>query len=131
MRIELTMLGASLLLAFVQIMLTAHFRTRQHGIRWNAGARDEALPPPTVLVGRLQRAQANLFETLPLFIGAVLGCAAAGHFGGRSAIGAQLYFWARLVYVPLYALGIPMVRSLVWVVSIVGLLLVIASLLLG
>ncbi len=131
MRIELTMMGASLVLAIVQIGLTGHFRTRQYGVKWNTGARDEPMPPLDPLAGRLLRAQANLFETLPLFIGAVLGCAAAGHFDGKSAIGAQLYFWARLVYVPLYAAGIPVVRTLVWMVSAAGLVMVIASLLLG
>jgi uncharacterized MAPEG superfamily protein len=131
MRIELTMLGASLILAVVQIGLAGHFRTKQYGTKWNTGARDETMPPLDPLAGRLVRAQANLFETLPLFIGAVLGCAAAGHFDGRSAIGAQIYVWARVVYVPLYAAGIPVVRTLVWLVSAVGLLMVIASLMLG
>lgn len=131
MRIELTMLGASLVLAIVQIGLTGHFRTKQYGTKWNTGARDATMPPLDPLAGRFMRAQANLFETLPLFIGAVLGCAAAGHFNGKSAIGAQLYFWGRVVYVPLYAAGIPMVRSIVWLVSAAGLLMVIASLLLG
>lgn len=131
MRIELTMLGASLILAVVQIALAGHFRTKQYGTKWNTGARDETMPPLGPLAGRLARAQANLFETLPLFIGAVLGCAAAGHFDGRSAIGAQIYLWGRVVYVPLYAAGIPIVRTLVWLVSAVGLLMVIASLMLG
>ena len=43
----------------------------------------------------------------------------------------QLYFWARLVYVPLYAAGIPYVRSLVWVVSLLGIVLLLWRLLHG
>jgi uncharacterized MAPEG superfamily protein len=131
MRIELTLLGATLLLALVQIALTAHFRTRQYGTTWNVGPRDEKMPPLDPLAGRLLRAQENLFETLPLFIGAVLACAVTDHFGMKSAIGAHLYFWGRLLYVPLYAAGIPVVRSIAWMASAAGLVLVIASLLIG
>lgn len=46
-----------------------------------------------------------------------------------SALGAQLYFWARLAYVPVYAAGIPYLRTLVWVVSIVGIILLLVAML--
>lgn len=131
MRIELYMVGASLLLALVQIGLAGYFKTRQYGVGWNTGARDETLPPLDRLAGRLVRAQANLFETLPLFIGAVLACAVAGRLDARTALGAQLYVWARVLYVPLYAAGVPYVRSLVWLAATLGLVRVIASLMLG
>jgi uncharacterized MAPEG superfamily protein len=131
MRIELTLLGATLLLALAQILLAARFRTRQYGTKWNIGARDETMPPLDPLPRRLLRAQANLFETLPLFIGAVLAAAAAGRLGIKTEIGAHLYFWGRLLYVPLYAVGVPVVRTIVWGVATGGLVLVIAGLLLG
>jgi len=131
MAIELYLLGATLILALVQILLTAHIRTRQYGLKWNAGARDEAMPPLKLLPARLQRAQDNLFETLPLFIGALLGAAYAGRLGLLTNIGAHLYFFGRLIYLPLYAWGIPYLRSLVWVTATGGLILVIAGLMLG
>ena len=131
MRIELYLLGATLVLALVQVLLTAHLRTRQYGIEWNAGPRDEAMPPLNPLAGRMLRAQENLYETLPLFIGAVLAAAVAGRFGLPTSLGTQLYFFGRLIYVPLYAIGIPVVRSLVWLVATAGLVLVIAGFLIG
>ena len=131
MRIELYLLGATLVLALVQVLLTAHLRTRQYGIEWNAGPRDEAMPPLNPLAGRMLRAQENLYETLPLFIGAVLAAAVAGRFGLLTSLGTQLYFFGRLIYVPLYAIGIPVVRSLVWLVATAGLVLVIAGFLIG
>ena len=131
MPIELHLLGATLILALVQILLTAHLRTRQYGIKWNAGPRDEAMPPLNPLAGRMLRAQQNLFETLPLFIGAVLAAAVAGRLGMLTSIGAHLYFFGRLAYVPLYAIGVPYVRSLVWVAATVGLVLVIVGLFWG
>jgi uncharacterized MAPEG superfamily protein len=129
MRIELTMLAWTLVLALVQVFLPIMGRTRQLGSKWNAGPRDEPLPPPGPVTGRLERAQRNLYETLPLFAAAVLAAVVAGRTNGLTALGAQLYFWARVVYVPLYALGVPYVRSLVWLVSLAGLLMILAALL--
>ena len=88
------------------------------------GARDEALPPPTPLVGRFVRAEANFFETFPLMIAAVLIVSAAGLTGKETALGAWLWLGARILYLPLYAMGVPVVRSLVWVVSLVGIAMV-------
>jgi uncharacterized MAPEG superfamily protein len=52
----------------------------------------------------------------------------AGQNGFLTLWGAALYFWARVVYVPLYALGVPYVRSLVWTVSFAGLVMILAAL---
>jgi uncharacterized MAPEG superfamily protein len=131
MPIELYLLGGTLLLALVHILWAGNVRTRQYGKAWNVGARDEQMPPLAPLPARLLRAQHNLFETLPLFIGAVLGAVAAGRLGWKTEMGAHLYFWGRIVYLPLYAAGIPVVRTIVWTISLLGLLLVIAGLLLG
>ena len=131
MRIELYMVGASLLLALVQIGLAGHFKTRQYGVGWNTGARDETLPPLDRLAGRLVRAQANLFETLPLFAAAVIIAHVSGNEGDLTLWGCWMYLLARIVYVPLYAAGIPFVRSLVWLVSLVGLVMVLAAVLTG
>ncbi|HTW33521.1 MAG TPA: MAPEG family protein [Rhizomicrobium sp.] len=121
MTIELTMLVWSLVLAFVQILLFDFARTSQYGLKWNTGPRDETMPPLNPVAGRLQRAQYNLYETLPLFIGGVLVAHIAGRENELTAIGAQVYFWGRVVYVPLYAFGIRQIRSLVWLVSTAGL----------
>jgi uncharacterized MAPEG superfamily protein len=121
MGIELTMLVWSLVLAFVQILLFDFARTSQYGLKWNTGPRDENMPALSPVAGRLQRAQYNLYETLPLFIGGVLVAHIAGRENELTAIGSQVYFWGRVVYVPLYAFGIRQIRSLVWLVSTAGL----------
>lgn len=131
MRLELTLLGATLVLALVQILLAGNARTKQYGKTWNMGARDAEMPPLNPLAGRLLRAQANLFETLPLFIGAVLGAAYANKLGLLTEIGASLYFGGRLLYVPLYAAGIPVIRTVVWTLASVGLVLILWALLFG
>lgn len=128
MTTELTYLALTLILALVQILAAGGARTAELGARWNAGPRDGTPPPPGPLAGRLMRAQANLFETLPLFIAAVLAAHVAGENGTLTLIGVQLYFFGRLAYVPVYALGVPYLRSAVWGVAAVGLLMIIAAL---
>jgi uncharacterized MAPEG superfamily protein len=129
MTTELTLLGWTLVLALVQILLASTLRTQETGVKYNAGPRDGGAPPPRPVTARLQRAQANLFETLPLFAAAVLIAHVSGSEGDLTLWGCWLYLVARIVYVPLYAAGIPMVRSLVWLVSLAGLALVLAAIL--
>lgn len=129
MTTELRLLGWTLVLALVQILLPAHFRNRETGIAYNTGPRDDAGPPVGQLTARLRRAQQNLFETLPLFAAAVLIAHVAGREGASTLWGAWLYAVGRLIYLPIYAAGIPYLRSLVWVVSLIGLILVLAAIL--
>ena len=129
MTTELTLLAWTLVLALVHIMLVANLRTAETGIQYNASARDGEAPPPRAVTARLQRAQANLFETLPLFIGAVLIAHVSGSEGDLTLWGCWMYLIARIVYIPLYAAGIPYVRSLVWLVSLAGLVMVLAAVL--
>ena len=124
---ELIYLSAALVLAVVQILLPGVARTAQYGLKWNAGARDEIMPPVGPVTGRLERAQANLFETLPLFIGAVLIAHVTGAESALTLWGAALYFWTRVAYIPLYASGVAYLRSLVFLVSLAGLLMLIAA----
>ena len=129
MTTELTLLAWTLVLAFVQILLFDIARTRQYGLNWNTGPRDEAMPPLSAVAERLRRAQDNLFETLPLFAGAVVLAHLAGRENHWTAIGAEIYFWGRVAYVPLYAFGVRQIRSLVWLVSIAGMAIIFIRLL--
>ena len=126
---ELTILGWTIVLAIVQLFLPAGFRNRETGIAYNAGPRDEAGPPVGKVTGRLQRAQKNLYESLPLFAAAVLAAHVAGRDCALTLWGAWLYLVARIVYLPLYAFGVLMVRSLAWSVSMLGLVLVLVAIL--
>ena len=130
MTTELTALAWTLVLAVVQLMLPAGFRTRETGMNFNAGPRDDAGPPVGKVTARLQRAQANLYETLPLFAAAVLIAHVAGREGAVTAGSAWTYLAARVVYVPLYGYGVPKVRSVVWGVSLLAVMVLIAVVLL-
>jgi uncharacterized MAPEG superfamily protein len=121
---EIQLLGLSVCLVVVQIVLAAQLGNRQYGLKWAASARDEAAPAPGILLGRVQRALANMLETFPLFAAAVLAVAVVHRFDLWSLVGAHLYVWSRVIYLALYAAGVPLLRSLVWNVALAGIFLV-------
>jgi len=129
MSIEMRMLAWAMVLGLVQLLLAATSMTMQRGSRWNASARDGTPAPLTGVAGRFDRAFRNFMETFPFFAAAVLAAAWAQRLDSHTALGAQLYFWARVVYIPLYAAGIPYVRSLVWTIAMIGIVLVLWPLL--
>jgi uncharacterized MAPEG superfamily protein len=128
MTIELRMLALSVVLGFVQIVLAAHTASLQRGYLWAASARDEPKPALMGVAGRLDRALRNFMETFPLFAAAVLMAHVAGRHSWMTEWGAQLYFWARLVYLGLYAAGVFLVRSLVWNLAVLGMVLILLAL---
>lgn len=129
MSVELTCLAWAVVLGLVHIIVAGNARTKELGAQWNVSARDGVTPALSPVVGRLLRAQSNFFETFPLFAAAVLIVATTQTFSSYSYWGAIVYLAARVVYFPLYALGVPIVRTVVWLFSIVGLLLVLVPVL--
>ena len=129
MTTELMILGWALVLALVQIMLAGALRTHETGLAYNMGPRDAAAPPVRPITARAQRAQANLFETLPLFAAAVLIAHVAGRESELTLWGSYAYIAGRVLYVPLYVFGVPVVRTLAWAVSLAGIVMVLAAIL--
>ena len=127
MGMELQMLVWAVVLGLVQVALTATFVTQQRGLGWNVGARDGVPPPLTGVAARMDRASQNFLETFPFFAVAVLVVVITQRTSDHSALGAQLYLAARIAYVPVYAAGIPYLRTLIWTASVVGLLMVLMT----
>jgi len=120
MTTELQMLALSIVLGFVHIVLASHAKSWQFGYRWTASARDERPRQLTGVAGRLERASSNFIETFPFFAAAVLIAHLTDRHSMLTLWGVHLYFWARVAYLPLYAFGVPLIRSLVWNVSVLG-----------
>ena len=131
MPVELTILALGALLLFIHIFVATRFKTAQYGREWNVSARDQTLPPPNPVAGRLMRAQANFQETFPIAIVALLGVVIAGKTSQWTALGGGIWLGARAVYLPLYWAGLPVVRTVVWTVALIGLAMVIKPLLFG
>jgi uncharacterized MAPEG superfamily protein len=131
MAVELKILALGALLLVVHIFTATRFKTAQYGRKWNVGARDEALPPPNPMTGRTMRAQANFQESFPIAIVALLGVVLANRTSETTALGGWIWLGARVVYLPLYAAGVPVIRTIVFVISMVGLGMVLWPLLVG
>lgn len=131
MPVELRIAAWGAILLLVHIFAAVHLKTKQYGRGWNVGARDEAVPPLNPVAGRLARAQANFLETFPIAIIALLGVVIAGRTSAWTALGGWIWLGARTIYLPLYGFGVPVVRTVVFVISLVGLLMVLKPLLLG
>jgi len=123
MSIELKMLLFTVGLFFVQLIAQVVGEVMQHGLKYAVSARDD-WKNPTGMVSRIERAYFNLLETMPAFAALVLIVLYTGNANANTALGAQLYFWGRVVYVPAYLSGVPYVRTLVWTVSLIGLLII-------
>ena len=126
--IEIQMLCWAVVLGLAQLIVATALATRDQGLAYNMSARDLPAPSVSPLSARMLRAFANFRETFPFFVAAVLVAYLGGRLGALTAAGTALYVGARAVYVFLYAFGVPVVRSLVWVASMAGLGLVLLAL---
>jgi len=125
--IELKLLMAAVIVGLAQIVWAAAAGSGgERNLAWLLGARDEPRPVG-VVAARLNRALGNFLETFPLFAAGLLACDFAGKFGPLTYWGAMLYVVGRLLFVPIYAAGLPVVRTLVWTVSMVGIVMVIVA----
>jgi len=127
MSLELKLLVWSVALAFAQCLVAVVGAMLQVGLPTLAGNR-EKLPEITGWAGRAERAHRNMLQSLVLFTALVLVAQATNKFDATTALGAQLFFWARLAYAAVYIIGLPWIRTAVWAVSVVGLVLIFARL---
>ena len=119
MPVELKVLGYAALLQFVQFIVMAVSVNLQLGPAYTGGNRDEQLQA-TGVPGRLKRALENHFEGLILFTIAVLVVVLGEASSELTEYCAWAYLWARILYVPAYASGVFLVRSLIWTVGFVA-----------
>ena len=123
MSTDLTLLVWAVALTFVQSLIAVLGTAQAVGLPTLAGNRGN-LPSLTGWADRAARAHRNMLESLVLFAALVLVAQVAGKANATTALGCQVWFWARVVYVPLYIIGIPWVRTGAWGVSIAGLIMI-------
>jgi uncharacterized MAPEG superfamily protein len=122
-----------LALFVIQTLLPGRFRDPvapgQPGkLAENFGNRDH-MRPLTLVGQRAARALANIQEAMPVFLGLALMNLIAGTAAAMATTGALIFLIARVIYVPLYLSGVNALRTLAWVVSWVGLILMLIPLL--
>ena len=128
MTTELQVLAWSVILLLATVTFQATVTTTAVGIDYNVSNRDEGRQPAGVTAPRAKRAIANYLETYPAFIALALALAVTGKSGGAGASGAILWIVARTLFFPIYVIGIPVVRTLAWAASIVGLVMMLVRL---
>lgn len=90
------------------------------GIKVAFGNRSN-LPALTPLAGRAQRAAENLKESLLLYSAVVIAIQLTNKVDDAATAGAAIFFWARLIYWPVYLIGVLYLRTALWWVAIIGL----------
>ena len=126
MTFEMKLLLWSVVVGLLQCLATGMAVSSQRGTDFSSSARDDQKPIEGI-GGRIIRAFTNFKETYVFFVALVLVGQVLNRHSALTVIGANLYFWGRVVYWPLYVAGVPMVRSLVWVVAVVGIVLMLVG----
>src|ERR1700760_3269774 len=104
------MLVCSAALAIVQMIVAVAAATGEVGLPKLASNRD-GLPPFSGWAGRAQRAHLNMLENLGIFALSVLVAKMTARADATTALGATIFFWARLIYAIVYLAGIPWLRT--------------------
>jgi uncharacterized MAPEG superfamily protein len=119
---DVQLLLAGAFVTWASLMLASVLRSRSwtpEGKKLAFGNR-EAMPEPSPVAGRADRAAKNNLENLILFVAAFSAARAAGAPPEAILPGAHLFVWARCAYVVVYVLGIPYLRTFVWLASVAG-----------
>ena len=119
----LTWIFAGLLVYTIGLFLPSLFLIPKIGVPAYAGSRDNE-PDASGLHGRAKRAHQNFMDTLPIFLAFGVAAMTMNSVDIATALlGAKLYVLARAFYLPLYLMAVPWLRSIVWSVGALGLVL--------
>lgn len=123
MHTELMLLAWSALLCLALALPYATGLTLTRGLPVMVGNR-EGFAEPTGWMGRAKRAHMNMVENLVPFAALVLIAVVAQKTNSTTLLGAQLFFWARVVHAVAYIAGIPYVRTAAYAVGLVGMVMI-------
>jgi uncharacterized MAPEG superfamily protein len=127
MSIDLQLLAWAVGLTFLQMLVAVSGATLQVGLPTLVDNRD-FMPKLHDWAGRAQRAHANMLENLALYAPLVLIAVAAGRTNETTALGGEIFLAGRLAYAFIYIAGIPYLRTAVWFVSVIGLIMIFSQL---
>ena len=87
--------------------------------------------PPTLpgWAERAKRAHVNMAENLAPFAALVLVAQVTGAANATTAVGAAIFFWSRLVHALVLIAGLPWIRTLAFIVALIGELLILSQIL--
>jgi uncharacterized MAPEG superfamily protein len=127
--IELKLLVWCVFLTLAQMAVATTGAILEFGLPAMAGNREDVPRHASGWAGRASRAHHNMLENLVLFAVLVVAASIMARLNAMTALGAQLFFWGRVAYAPIYIVGVPYLRTAAFAVSIVGLVLIFSQLL--
>lgn len=110
------------MLGLVQVLFAGALVTHQRGIAWNLSNRDGEIKSVSGPAARAERGSHNFLETFPFFAAAALAVVLAKASTSHTELGAEVYLAARIAYFPIYVVGIPYLRTVVYGISLWGIL---------
>lgn len=124
---ELQYLVYGVILLIAHVIIQATLSDLSKGLGWALGPQDERREQ-NAIADRIERALRNYLETFVGFAVLALILAVTEMGNATSALGAAVWFWARIAYIPAFASGIPLVRSVTWLTSLGGLVMMLVPL---
>jgi len=121
------MLALSIALGLAHVILHGQSASLQRGYAWTLSPRDATAEPLDGIAARLERAMRNYLETFTFFAASVMLAHTVGRHTTMIATGSLIYFLSRLAYLPLYAFGVAVLRTIVWNLSVLGIALIVLS----
>ncbi len=122
---ELLCLELSVIWWVVHVLCQAVTARGEFGDAFLFSPRDANVTAKGLVCGRATRALRNYVENLVPFVALDLALIVTQHAGG---LGATLWIIGRVIYLPIYLAGIPYIRTAAWLLSIVGLLMMLGRL---
>jgi uncharacterized MAPEG superfamily protein len=120
---ELSWLSATALLFFLYILGEIVTANRQFKLGDLLGPRDN-LGAYGAPLGRAKRATANMIEMMCMFVPLVLVAVLSERTNQWTELGCMLFFFARLLFAPLYWFGVPVLRTLAYFGGVAGLIMI-------
>jgi uncharacterized MAPEG superfamily protein len=122
---ELLCLELAVVLWVVHVLCQAITARQEFGDMYLFSPRDEERKPKGVECGRARRALDNYIDNLVPFVAMDVALIATQHTGG---LGATIWILGRIAYLPIYLMGVAYVRTGLWAISVVGLLMMLGRL---
>lgn len=119
---EIYWLTLSVVLTAFMVTPYAVYRTMKLGGLWQVFVRP--LPGDNPFdddwAHRTYRAHMNAFEAIALFAPLAIAVHVTGTGNDVTAYASATFFWARLVYAPLYYFKVPILRTAIWMVALIA-----------
>lgn len=125
----LSWIVAAIALYYIGLFIPSGLKVSIKGVAWGFGPQDDQ-PADTLYLGRARRAHENIKENLPVFL-AVATLTIVTGTSDAALTGAMIWVIARALFLPLYLVGVPWLRTLAFGFSLIGLVVMSVALVSG